>query len=316
MHRRQALHALSLIAIAWPAMTAALAAHGMSEQPVDLMPSFWRAYDASRQASAADRIVALASGFFLPQAAHYSAAGFNGAGMHGRLLDSRITAWLDRLDQIAASVRVISATLPTAWDQHRARFTAANLQMPADAGGCFLPSLFSFTGYSRVWHAQPMLFIAPDGVVAQLGPAANLAVLLDHEAFHVYQDGTAPALLGPLLWERLGREGLATFASGKLNPSATLDQVLMSSELPNVSRSTLAAAARSVSAGLDGDQLIASLFDIGRGAGLPDRMGYLLGFRAVQEVIGSRSLCEAAQLPAAQARSALETGLVSLARQL
>lgn len=316
MQRRQALHALSLLAIAGPAMTMAFAEQAMPDRPLDLMPDFWRVYDASRQSIPPNRVAAFASGFFLPQAASYSAAGFNGAGMHGRLLDNRVTAWLDRLDQIATPVRAISTKLPEAWDQHRVRFEAAGLQMPMIAGESFFPSLFSFTGYSRIWHGRPMLFIAPDGIVAQLGSAANLAVLLDHEAFHVYHDAAAPGLLGPLLWERLWREGLATYASKALNPSASLGQVLMSSDLPQVPSSLVTIAARSTLAGLDSEQLVAPLFDIGRGSGYPDRIGYLLGLRIVQEAIGSRSLVEAAHIPAAEARSVIEASLTRLARNL
>lgn len=310
MRRRQFLHAFGALAMVRPASATA----AKNQSPSNLMPAFWRAYASAVNENGAARVKALAADFFLPEAGHYNAAGFNGTGSHGRLFDNRVRDWLMRLDPMVDSVRAVSDTLPTAWIDHDNRFKAANLISRCELEGCFLPSLFSFTGYSRIWNGRPMLFIAPDGIVDQLGSNPPLSVLIDYEAFHVFHDDAAPDLTGSLLWMRLWREGLATFASGELNPSATPAQVLMSADLAALSRADIAATARKVIDGFDQAGGYASLFEIGNHGGLPDRVGYALGLN-VARIIGARhSLIEMAQMSAAIVRPALVAALSVLAK--
>lgn len=279
----------------------------------DLMPRFWRTYDISRQTQLSDRVAALAADFFLPEAESYSAAGFNGAGSHGRLLDDRVAEWLARLDGMAAPVRAIATALPAAWREHDLRFRSAGLVQVRGAEAIFLPSLFSFTGYSRIWNEIPMLFLAPDGIVDQIGERPDLAVLLDHEAFHVYHDVEAPDLRGPSLWIRIWREGLATYVSERLNPSASLDQVLMSAELPRIGSSQMASAARYALAKLDDGENSGLLFDARRHEGFAARMGYLLGLTVAKAMTSEMPIDAAARLSAANVHPRLVDALSKLA---
>jgi hypothetical protein len=309
MRRRQFLHAFGALAIIRPTLASPL----KNQSPLNLMPAFWQVYTSALNQDPAARIGALAKDFFLPEAGQYSAAGFNGAGSHGRLLDDRVQNWLTRLDQIVIPVQDVSNNLAGAWAGHAKRFKAAGLIPRHDLGGCFLPSLFSFTGYSRIWNGKPMLFLAPDGIVEQLGPNPQLNVLIDHEAFHIFHDYAAPDLRGALLWMRLWREGLATLASADLNPAATLAQLLMDDALAALPRSDIAAIAGRVMGALDQAEGYDSLFDIGHHDIFPNRVGYVLGLMAARMIAARHSLVEMASMPASTVRPALVAALSQLA---
>lgn len=312
MQRRDFLRFFSTLAV----LDVPKAAFATPGGPTDLMPRFWRTYDVSRQAELSDRVAALAADFFLPEAESYSAAGFNDAGSHGRLLDARVAAWLARLDGMAAPVRAIARALPAAWKEHDLRFRSAGLIRVRGAEAIFLPSLFSFTGYSRIWKGNPMLFLAPDGIVDKIGERPDLAVLFDHEVFHVYHDVAAPDLTGPLLWMRLWREGLATYVSERLNPSVSLDQVLMSGDLARIDVRQIASAARYVLAKLDDGDDSGSLFDVDRHEGFPPRMGYLLGLTVAKAMTSGMPIDAAAHLSAADVRPRLMDALSKLADEV
>lgn len=241
----------------------------------DLMPSFWRIADSSSSPTVvAER---LWRGFFQPRAALYQRAGIP-------LARERFARWLPELRQSREAIREVSNRLPAALGRHEIRFRSRLPSYdPSGTETIILPSLGAFDGHLEPDGARLPLFLAPDGIVRYHGRGADLDVLLDHEAFHLLQAQARPELSldqRPPLFINLWLEGVATYASRVLNPSASLLHVLLNDRrLAEATPDEIEALAHLALARIDdgSDDTIGLFFSASSGGQLPARGGYLLG---------------------------------------
>lgn len=314
MHRRTFLTGAATAAAALG--TGGLRAYGASqpEPPTDIMPDFWRAYDSSRTGPMRERVAAIGRAVFLRHAGLYTAAGFHG-GRNGRFGDARVAAWLARFDGMAPAVRALSHRAPREWNDRLPLFR--NHFPDASAGQAhFLVSLFAFNGAIGDRGGIQRLFFGLDGIVDQQGPEPDLAILYDHERFHLHHAGMNPAMAGSALWFALWREGLATYVSARLNPRASPADILMSRVLADAPAALVRRAAAEALANFDSPDRAPRnrLLDLAFQGDLPPRSGYLLGFRAVERLARTRSLDQLARLGPDAAAPLLRAELHALAR--
>lgn len=133
-------------------------------------------------------------------------------------------------------------------------------------------------------------------------------VLYSHELFHIYH--TEAIGLNEHVFLEQGRltlplwlEGLATYVSLQMNPTAGMSAVLMDKDLPNVNDNEVRELAGKFLGEADEKAFDTKKPEIYKkwfaidpqynvGKNLPHRCGYLLGLRVVQELAGNHSLQE------------------------
>ena len=275
----------------------------------NLMPAFWRAYDAASVLEMEPRARAILDNYFFPHVAFYRGAGL------GRV---DLARWLLVFDPIAAQVRGLSDGFPALWRDHAARFARALPDFDTATPVHLLVSFLQFDAHARLWQGRLALFIGLDGVVQFHGPGADLRVLLAHECFHLYHHQVNPALWGPTgdpLWLGIWREGLAVHASAVLNPAATLRAVLLGeAALAEADPAVLRRIASEVLPLLEdaSPTLRARFLGYGFRGDIPARSGYFLGMLAAELFSTPRDLAVLARLPASEARALVVRALTRL----
>jgi Predicted Zn-dependent protease (DUF2268) len=161
-------------------------------------------------------------------------------------------------------------------------------------------SLFRFDG--KIPHDNPRaLFLAPDALAKFHGGSVKLAVILDHELFHLYhfQVNPLPASIDEIpLYRQIWQEGLATYVSRALNPSATLADVLLDPRLASDGPKFVPTVARALLTQLESrdDETTARYLSYWRRSKTPSRMGYLIGYDIAAHLTATRSIKELSRL--------------------
>ncbi len=282
---------------------------------VDLMPEFWRAYDAAQ--GQVDRPAALIQTFFTPNAEVYAGAGL-------KPTPPRVTKWLAAFDPMAPDVRRLTAQFPALYAGHVRHFAKAFPDFHREQAPIYLlPSLFSFDGHLQPWRGKLPLFIGLDGVARYHGVDADLSVFLDHEAFHLYQ-AQAHAQAEPgiglddptPLYAAIWTEGVATYVSSRLNPRASLLHVLLDDKPVNEAPpQVVTAGARDILAHLDStaDEDQSRFLSAGYKGPSPPRLGYRIGFEVAKRAGARLSMAQMAALPRKPLRDLMERELKGLA---
>jgi len=184
--------------------------------------------------------------------------------------------------------------------RHIATFRAAFPDYAAATDIWFLHSLGEMDGGTRTFDGKNFFIFGAD-VMVQVHGDGDEAAFFHHELFHDYQalhcDG------GPV-WAGLWEEGLATYVSKRLNPTATDAELLL--DLPHNmvpdTRRQMRRALDDLHAKLDSTdgEAVAGMFQRrGDDTGLPARRAYYLGYLVAEEVGKTMSMREMAKLDCA-----------------
>ncbi|ALN60930.1 tat (twin-arginine translocation) pathway signal sequence domain protein [Lysobacter antibioticus] len=309
MHRRDLLRLAALSPLlAAAGGTSAAKAPG----PIDLMPKFWQAYDDTRDAD--DRTQALAATFFSEHAEVYAGAGL-------KPTPERLGKWLPDFDAMAGQVRKLGADFGRHYQRHVQHFQVEFPDFRRERAPIYLmPSLFGFDGHLRPWQGKLPLFIGIDGIVRYHGADANLSVFLDHESFHLYHAQVLPDLIvddDPPVYGSLWSEGIATYVSERLNPDASLLQVLLDDrKLAQVDAATVRDLAAGMLKVLDSVAPDDSnrYFSAGHKGPEPARGGYLLGLILARRIGRDLPLAQLPRVPTPKVRLLLQQHLAELAQ--
>lgn len=284
-----------------------------AQPPTDLMPAFWRAYDAGRDAD--DRVEAIRAAFFLPNAELYAGAGL-------KPTYERLATWLPKFDAIAVDARRLSHGFDDHYKRHAQHFQREFPDFRRERAPIYLmPSLFMFDGHLQPWQGKLPLFVGIDGIVRYHGADANLSVFLDHESFHLYHGQHLPQLLmdeAPPVYGSLWLEGLATYVSERLNPDASLLHVLLDDQkLASADEATVRELAAKLLAVMDSTAAEDSnrFFGAGYKGPEPARGGYLVGLAIAREIGRGRPLAELARIPMPEVRGLMQQQLRRLAER-
>jgi hypothetical protein len=287
-------------------------APAVGEDPVrvvNLMPAFLDAWDRGLGKPMDERVRLFKSGVLYPNRAAYDSPQF-------KLDDPHVAWYLAAVEPSVPEMRRMTAAIATELPaSERAFVTAFPDLRPVTV--YFMPSLLHFDGQTR----NGTLFFGLDGVVQFEGRHANLGVLVTHELFHVYhyqvnagsfgESGSTQAPIDEQLWS----EGLATYVSARLNPTATREQVLISKDLAELTPSKTKALACAIEPKLSSarDDDANPFFDAGvHPPGLPPRGGYLAGLLIAERLGATRTLHELALLKGAELRSMIASGVKRL----
>jgi hypothetical protein len=312
--RRRWLNAAAAMPLALHLPPARAATQGGA---IDLMPDFWRAYDAGRSGPAPARAARLHREFFSRHEATYRLAGMKPPD------EPAVARWLERFDTIAQDTRALHGRFERELSRHRTTFRAALPDFdPLRSPVYLLPSMDRFDAHLEPQPDGLPLFFAPDGIARYHGAAADLSVLFMHEMFHCYQGQLNAGMAQdpqPPVYVNLWIEGGATYASEQLNPRAPLLHVLLDDEV--LLREGPHAAARVAAAMLDridatDDATLNGFFSMGTtSANWPARAGYYVGLLAARDWARTMSLQQLAAMPREQVRQRSLDALRTIASQ-
>ena len=280
--------------------------------PIDRLAAFWPVYDDTRHIE--DRVHALRDGYFGPEHKLYRSAGIN-------ISIARLEAWIDDFDKIAEDVRRLYHRFDSAWNRHQAHFEKAFPDFRTDTAPVYqMLSLGDFDAHLEPSKGQLPLFIGVDGIVQYHGPNADLAVLLDHESFHLYQAQVNPKLSldkVPPLFVTLWMEGTATWVSERLNPQANslavlLNDAPLAAAQPDVIRRAAGALLDRIDSKSDKDA--DRFFGAGYEGGEPARIGYLLGLRIARRLASRYDPGALARIDRAGVRALCIEGLQAITK--
>jgi hypothetical protein len=281
---------------------------------VDLMPRFFAFWDLAQQTPPADtvaRVRAFREQVVEPYESFYARAA-------GQLTDERIATWLESVGTDVPAMRTISARLGTDLERYRRSFVDSLADFVWDGRVYFYPSLYMRDGGTMTIDGSTSLVFGVDMIARLNGAEADLTVLFHHELFHVYHAQRLRGMSGPQpLYRQVWREGLATYASQRLNPGRSeLDVLLQDSTLADEGPAALPMLAREMLAQVDDTApATASAWLLARRTRpeIPPRAGYLIGLRVAQLMGERRSLRELARLDGPELRTRMVEALEFLA---
>lgn len=187
----------------------------------------------------------------------------------------------------------------------------------------------TFNGRTSHFKSSPDKVVLAFGIDTIVERNDNPDVLYSHELFHIYHtkmsgirdDGEIP---GATITIPLWTEGLATYTSFELNPSATLKDIFMDQKLADLSEnyeSAIAAEFLKVTDHLVSDTkkpntyrewfMMNQFFN----SKYPSRCGYWLGFRVVKKLRNQFTLSEMAKWDSSKVDSIVRTALHDLANK-
>jgi hypothetical protein len=179
-------------------------------------------------------------------------------------------------------------------------------------------------GAGRDVGGRPSLVFGVDTIAQYWTPAA-LPVFLSHELFHRYHFQVAgfsdDLAERDLIWRSLWAEGLATYASARLNPANPLgDALIMPRDLDAQARpfvpqmaAELLAAADTVDAKTFGKFFVGGSQQAKR-LGWPSRSGYYLGYLVAEDLGRRHSLAELAHMKGPALRAEIGEALARLSK--
>jgi len=306
----------ALLALWFVALTATGEVGGAEPQRaqyIDLTANFSHFFDETagmeevvRVALFRTRMDALLPGFYVPR-----------FGATPAEYDQRIAHVLEGFAKVRPRYEQMQRDFAAAFDagiQHfRKEFPGFAPNVPV----YLLHSLGEMDGGTRELDGKVYLIFGAD-VIAAIHQPRDLTAFLDHELFHV-ENGKYFAECAQV-WCPLWAEGLATYAAKVMNPGADDRQLLLT--FPTPIRAAVDARwpaalcftrARLFSAE---PADMKALFVGGTGAKeFPDRFGYYVGLRVIEELGGKYPLPALARMPPERAKAALTTGIDRLVQK-
>jgi hypothetical protein len=266
----------------------------------DLMPDFWKYWDAANGLPREEQVRLFQERVSGPHAAVYTGV-FDKAP---KPVPQIVGDSLAKMPEIEAGMRELSAKLSDELPRQIARFREAFPKFRCGTAVYLLYSAGAFDGATRDVSGKDALMFGLDVITKLKEP---LSPLFTHELFHVYHAERIPKAPDAFYWN-MWEEGLASYVSAKLNPG---EQACCLPPAPPID----AALAKIVSGALDRldsgkPEDYRPYFLGGENAlGLPQRSGYVLGYRIVAEAGKTRSLEQLAELKPADVRKLVESGL-------
>ena len=286
---------------------------------VDLMPEFWRVVDRSGHESPLQQVEDFRSRLVQ---GHGDLYFFTGVGFKSdEELDRAILKALTDARAHPEAIRAMSVLLRDELSTSVRAFTGAFSDFRCNFSIYLLPALGKLDGAGRVINHAPALIFGVDNIAAEYSPK-TLPIFLDHEFFHRYHDQVAGFSDDrgeqEILWRAIWAEGLATYVSKMLNPSATMqDALILPKDLVQRAQPQISILVGRLLPMLDErDPEVFSVYFKFHSSEtpVPPRVGYYLGALAAERLSEHYSLFALAHLPPETVRPALSQVLDKLRR--
>lgn len=325
----------SIAAVAVALSAGACAAHHHSAKPagalpaaaaepsppvvVNVMPEFWRYWDAALGKESAEKVRLLREMVFAPHRDLYQE-------VVAVPDDARLARYLETIGEALPALRRVSDSFPDLLREAWASFVRAYPDFAQDVPVYAAPSLFAPSGQVRELGGRRIILFGLDSMATAPAWVSGHTTDVHHELFHAYHGQVNPEVaeaarnfLAPgrpsPLYARLWYEGLAVHATRRLNPDAPLRDLLMARTLGEAAPPILprlALALRSRLDSTDGADVRTFFMFGSRRDAVPPRSAYYVGMRLAQELNGRFTLAQLARLQGPGLRTEIERALRGL----
>jgi hypothetical protein len=262
--------------------------------------------DSARVAAFKAQIEPRLPGFYVPR-----------FGATPERYDAQIARSLETFAELRPKYEQVLRDFPAAFEAGIQHFRKVFPGFTPNVPVYLLHSLGEMDGGMRDLGGKHYLIFGAD-VIARIHDRHTLTPFLDHELFHVenHKYFSDCDKVWCVLWE----EGLATYAAKVMNPGADDRQLLLTSPKPiraavDVTWPAALCFARGKLPSAEPADMDALLTGGTASAGFPERFGYYVGLRVIEELGGEFTLPALAKMPRNQARSAFMTGFDRLIKK-
>jgi hypothetical protein len=274
-------------------------------------PEFITVYDATAQLPMPERVTAMRESLMAQYPEFYSRR-------KPADLDKRVQKAIEGFAAIRTAYAEKANKFGATLDAHMKTFNATFPDYRNTIPITLVHSLGEMDGGPRELNGKLHLVFGAD-MMAALNPDGNAAPLFHHELFHIMHRQKFACETDPI-WAALWGEGLAVYASEVLNPGASEKELLLDAPegMAKNTRAVLPAAWKHALEVLDSEDenVGAEMFTMsGKGAGLPVRRGYYLGYLVAKEAGKTRGLGELASLNCQQAGELVHKTVRKLAEE-
>jgi hypothetical protein len=230
---------------------------------------------------------------------------------------ARVAKYLQDVSSLIPAMREITITIRDNFSRYIQELSTTFLDYAPVTPVYFSVSLFGYVGGLMILRENTGLYFGVDEMARIYGSAGNLKVIIQHELFHQYHYQIAPEIvIDRAAWAFMWEEGLATYVSRRLNPGATVDQVLVMPErLSELTQPHLPSLARRLLDHADSTNPneYADLFSVEQTRpGIPGRSGYFVGYLVAEKLAAARTLVELVHLRGPELRLAVLSVLAAL----
>lgn len=262
--------------------------------------------DAARVAAFHARMDALLPGFYAPR-----------FGLTAEEYDAGIARALKSFAALRPKYEQVQRDFPAAFDAGIRHFRKEFPGFTPNVPVYLLHAVGEMDGGTRELNGKAYLIFGAD-MIARIHESRDLTPFLDHELFHVENGKYFPDC--EQVWCPLWAEGLATYAAKVMNPGADDEQLLLTSPKPiraAVDARWPAALCFTRARLFSAESADMEALFIGGAASkeFPDRFGYYVGLRVIEELGGEYTLPQLAKMPPAQAKAALTASIDRLVQK-
>lgn len=289
-----------------------------SFQTINIMDDFWRFWERSENVAEAEKVKLFREIVLEPHKEIF-------AGFTGERTDADIAKYLTQVTKLIPRMRKVNSRLGTELPKHEATFIKAFPDMNWKGKVVFMPNYgITDSGTGKMDGVNYLVF-GVDTIAVRYGEDADLAALFHHELFHMYHSLHADAYTGksrengevPLYWLVWG-EGLATYVSHKLNPAASMEQILLTKNLATDADAIMPRLSKLIRENLDSGkpEIWKPLMSSGKNeAGIPPRSGYYVGYLIAAELGKKMSLKELSRLQGPELKKRMVKALTKLEKK-
>lgn len=286
---------------------------------VDLMPQFWQVVEASGHESPVQQVQEFRRRLVDNHGDLYFAAGLGFRS--DKELSEAIQSELAEAREHPEAMRRMTVLLQREMPRYVSAFQRLFPDFKCNFPIYLVPALGKLDGAGRVVNHVPSLIFGIDDIAAEFSQA-TLPIFIDHELFHRYHYQVAGFSDDKgehdILWRTLWAEGLATYVSKELNPSASMqDALILPKDLEQRARPQLPALIAKLTPQLDrvDGQGFYTFFDYHQPeTAVPSRVGYYIGALAAERLAKQSSLFALAHMQAATVRAKLPRALADVAQ--
>lgn len=229
--------------------------------------------------------------------------------------DFRILTQLKTYPERRAETLAVSRQFSKMFNPARHRFEAAFGPVKSRQPVFLIDSMGELDGGTRELNGKYTMLFGAD-VIAEFHAGKSLDAFFYHELFHLYHE---PTLAGCMtLWCSLWAEGLATYASSRLDPGASDEELVLT--LPKPIRPAVEAdrekAVCAVVSRLNSnnyDDFSALFQGDDQLPGLPSRMGYYIGYLVARDIGRTHNLQRMAKMSLIDAKPLIDASLARMA---
>lgn len=263
------------------------------------MDDFWKFWDKGETADIPTRTRLFRELVILPHKEIF-------AGFTGEHSDEELAPYIKAMPRFVPKLRKVAARLDKEVPRQIAGFKRAFPDMNWHGTVVFMPNFGQTDSGGGMIGGKAYQFFGIDTIAFDYGENADLSVLFSHELFHLYNGQFNSQLNGKNrekgetpLYALVWNEGLATYASHRLNPQSSLDGVFLQNQTEKRSAPLLPKLAKIILENFDrGEPAVWRPFMAAEGDNkeIPPRSGYYVGYRIAEELGKKMSLRQLARL--------------------